>query len=216
MPAPKSPPIRVAIVEDDAPTRRILERFLRASAQFEPTAAFPDAESALAGFEKGFLHPPEVVLTDINLPGASGIEFVRQAKALSLHTQFLMLTVYEDTEHIYAALKAGATGYLLKGASHDELAAGIREIHRGGSPMSGYIARQVIRSFQPSVAEPADEPLSAREHEVLQHLANGLLYKEIADALQISLPTVATHIRHIYEKLHVRSRTQAVTRFLGR
>ena len=156
---------------------------------------------------------PSVALVDINLPGISGIECVRRLKPQLPGTQFVMLTVYEDVDHIYKALTAGASGYLLKRVPRAELLEALKDVHNGGSPMSSNIARKVVQSFQQMQSPAAEtENLSPREREVLELLARGYLYKEIADALHISVPTVNTHIRRIYEKLHVRSRFQAVAK----
>jgi DNA-binding NarL/FixJ family response regulator len=154
------------------------------------------------------------VLADINLPGRSGIECVRELKPRIPETQFVMLTVYEDSHHIFDALSAGATGYLIKTTPREALIAALREVHAGGSPMSSNIARKVVQLLhQPKPQlKPTDE-LSKRESEVLSLLAQGYLYKEIADVLGIALETVNTYIRRIYEKLHVHSRAQAVARF---
>jgi len=156
-----------------------------------------------------------VVLSDINLPGMSGVECVRRLKPVLPQAQFVMLTVYRDEDHIFDALSAGATGYLLKQTPRRELIAALKQVHGGGSPMTSTIARKVVQSFEqfsrPSVAELVE--LTTRELEILNLLAHGNLYKEIAETLHISLPTVATHIRHIYEKLHVRSRSQAVAKY---
>jgi len=147
----------------------------------------------------------------------NGVECVRRLKKTIPEVQFLMLTVYEDTDNIYNALLAGATGYLLKRTSRDELLAAIRDVHRGGSPMTTHIARKVVQSLQRAGASPQPaENLSPREQEVLDYLARGFLYKEIADNLGISYETVHTYIRRIYEKLQVRTRTEAVAKFLGR
>jgi len=158
-----------------------------------------------------------VVLMDINLPGMNGVECVRQLKPLVPETQVLMLTVYEDTDNIFSALAAGATGYLLKRTTQAELLEAIREVHKGGSPMTTHIARKVVQSLQKTAgtAQPT-EVLSPREQEVLDCLAKGFLYKEIAEKLGISYETVHTYIRRIYEKLQVRTRTQAVAKFLQR
>lgn len=157
---------------------------------------------------------PDVALVDINLPGLSGIECVRDLKPRSSKTQFVMLTVYEDSNHIFDALSAGATGYLLKHTTREDLLSSILEVHAGGSPMTSNIARKVVQSLQQSKPErdPSEE-LSKRENEVLVLLAQGYLYKEIADSLGISFQTVNTYIRRIYEKLHVHSRSQAVALF---
>jgi DNA-binding NarL/FixJ family response regulator len=157
---------------------------------------------------------PDVVLMDINLPGMSGVEAVKHLKPSLPETQFVMLTVYEDADHIYNALAAGATGYLLKETPRQELLNALEEVHRGGSPMTSNIARKVVQSFRQTsaTAEPGED-LSPREQEVLDLLARGYLYKEIADRLNISVPTVNTYVRRMYEKLHVRSRAQAVAKY---
>jgi DNA-binding NarL/FixJ family response regulator len=157
---------------------------------------------------------PEVVLMDINLPRMSGIECVRQLKTVMPETQFLMLTVYEDSDHLFNALAGGASGYLLKRTLREELIEALKDVHSGGSPMSSNIARKLVQSFRRS-PEQVDgvEDLTPREREVLRLLAAGDLYKEIADHLRISITTVNAHVRRIYEKLHVRSRAQALAKF---
>jgi len=204
--------ISVSIVEDDAQAREILADWIRRAEGFRCVSEHGSAESALATLPA---EKPEVVLMDINLPGLNGIECVRQLKPLLPGTQFLMLTVYEDADHIFNALMGGATGYLLKQTPRDELLAALKQVHAGGSPMTSNIARKVVQSFQQQSPAEADETvaLSPREDEVLELLARGYLYKEIAEALAISLPTVNTYIRRIYEKLHVRSRAQAVAKY---
>jgi DNA-binding NarL/FixJ family response regulator len=153
------------------------------------------------------------VLVDINLPGQSGIECVRRLKPLMADTQFVMLTVYEDTAHIFDALKAGASGYLLKRTPRGELIAALEQVQAGGSPMTSYIARKVVQSFYRAPAERAEaEGLSPREREVLELLARGYFYNEITESLGISMSTVNTHVRRVYEKLHVHSRAQAVAK----
>jgi DNA-binding NarL/FixJ family response regulator len=152
---------------------------------------------------------------DINMPGMDGIECVKQLKILAPQIQILMLTVYEDTERIFKALAAGATGYLLKRLEPEELLQAIRDVHAGGSPMSNSIARKVVASFQAAhLAGEKQNSLSQREQSVLDCLAEGLAYKQIADQLGISINTIRTHLRHIYEKLHVQSRTEAVAKYL--
>jgi len=199
------------VVEDDPSVRNILKMWIESAAGFACKGVFPDVESALAPIAKA---KPDIVLVDINLPGLSGIDCVRQLKPQTPDTQFVMQTVYEDSNHIFDALSAGATGYLLKTTSREGLVSALREVHAGGSPMSSNIARKVVQSLQqPKAAlKPAAE-LSKRENEVLALLAQGYLYKEIADVLGIGLETVNTYIRRIYEKLHVHSRAQAVARF---
>jgi DNA-binding NarL/FixJ family response regulator len=205
--------VRVALIEDDAPLRRIIAGWLRQPGQFEVVRECADAESALA------LLPavrPDVVLADIHLPGMSGIECVRRLKPQMAQTQFVMLTVYEDTQRIFKALAAGATGYLLKRASARELLEAVAAAHRGESPMSGNIARKVVASFQRNLAQASEAaPLGPREQQILDLLAQGFLYKEIAAKLGVSLFTVNAHIRSVYEKLHVHSRSQAVAKYLG-
>ena len=203
--------ITVAIVDDDAPARGILTEWVRGAGGFKCIGVHENAEAALAALPQ---ENPSVVLMDINMPGMSGIECVRRLKPQLPATQFVMLTVYEDPDHIFKALASGASGYLLKRTPRAELLAAVKDVYAGGSPMSSNIARKIVQSFQrftPSPAEP--DNLSPREREVLELLARGYLYKEIADALHISVPTVNTHIRRIYEKLHVRSRSQAIARF---
>lgn len=205
--------ISVSIVEDDAQTRQILSDWIRRADGFRFVSEHGTAESAMTNLPK---ENPTVVLTDINLPGLNGIECVRRLKSVLPETQFVMLTVYEDADHIFHALSAGATGYLLKHTPRGELLAALKQVHAGGSPMTSNIARKVVQSFQqhpPPASAPETSELSPRENEVLDLLARGYLYKEIADSLDISLPTVSTYIRRIYEKLHVRSRAQAVAKY---
>ncbi len=203
--------IDVSIVEDDAPAREILSDWIRRAQGFRCVSRYGNGESALARLPED---KPEVVLMDINLPGMSGIECVRRLKPLLPTTQFVMITVYEDADHIFNALTAGASGYLLKQTPRQELLAALKEVFAGGSPMTSNIARKVVQSFQrpgPGLDESAN--LSPREREVLELLARGYLYKEISNSLGISVPTVNTYIRRIYEKLQVRSRAQAVAKY---
>ena len=203
--------ITVSIVEDDAPLRAILSEWIRGVEGFKFVGVHENAEAALAALPQ---ERPSVVLMDINMPGMSGIECVRRLKPQMPGTQFVMLTVYEDPDHIFKALSSGASGYMLKRTPRAELLTAIKDVHAGGSPMSSNIARKIVQSFQRFNTSPTQtENLSPREREVLELLARGYLYKEIADSLHISVPTVNTHIRRIYEKLHVRSRSQAVAKF---
>jgi DNA-binding NarL/FixJ family response regulator len=204
--------IAVSIVEDDAPARKILAGWINRASGFRLSGDWGDAESALAELRA---KKPNVVLMDINLPGMSGVDAVKQLKPELPETQFVMLTVYEDADHIYNALAAGATGYLLKQTPRQELLNALEDVHRGGSPMTSNIARKVVQSFGQRSPAAADsgEGLSPREQEVLDLLARGYLYKEIADRLNISVPTVNTYVRRMYEKLHVRSRAQAVAKY---
>ena len=205
--------INVSIVEDSDQVRGTLTRLVNRAEGFHCLGQYPNAEAALEGLPR---ERPDVVLMDINLPGMNGVECVRRLKQVAPQIQVIMLTVYEDTENIFNALAAGASGYLLKRTSRDELLAAIRDVQKGGSPMTTHIARKVVQSFQRAGASPQPtENLSPREQEVLDCLAKGFLYKEIADTLGISYETVHTYIRRIYEKLQVRTRTEAVAKFLG-
>jgi len=207
-------PITVSIVEDNEQLRGTLARVVNRAEGFRCVSHYGSAEEALKDLPQA---RPEVVLMDINLPGINGVECVRQLKQLLPTVQVMMLTVYEDTDNIFSALAAGATGYLLKRTKSAELLEAIREVHRGGSPMTTHIARKVTQSFLKGGPSPqATENLSQREQEVLDCLSQGFLYKEIAEKLGISYETVHTYIRRIYEKLQVRTRTEAVAKFLRR
>lgn len=207
-------PITVDIVEDNDQLRGTLARVIDRTEGFKCVDQFASAEAALEGAPKA---PVDVILMDINLPGMNGVECVRRLKQIIPTTQIVMLTVYEDTENIFNALAAGASGYLLKRTKSGELLEAIRDVVRGGSPMSTHIARKVVLSFQkPTNSIEQDADLSPREKEVLDCLAQGFLYKEIAEKLGISYETVHTYIRRIYEKLQVRTRTEAVAKFLRR
>jgi len=201
---------RIAIVEDTKGLRTTIGEWLSDSKDLLLVGSCESAEVALRDLPT---QKPDVVLMDINLPGADGIECVRKLKPQLPEAQFLMLTVYEDTQKIFAALEAGATGYLLKRASRERLLQAIDEMKSGGSPMSAQIARKVVQSFHRGNPEP-DFALSPRETEILKLLAEGLLYKEIADHFGNSVYTINAHIRRVYEKLHVQSRSQAVAKYL--
>jgi DNA-binding NarL/FixJ family response regulator len=202
--------IRVSIIEDDAALRKAIIERIDGDRRFDIVSDYASAEAAVKQLPQD---QPDVVLSDINLPGMSGIDCVRKLKPQMPKTQFVMLTVYEDSERIFQALTAGATGYLVKRASRSELLEAIINVHRGESPMSSGIARKIVASFQRT--EPAEtDKLSPREKQVIELLAQGFLYKEIADQLQLSIPTVNGYIRSIYEKLQVHSRSQAVAKFL--
>jgi DNA-binding NarL/FixJ family response regulator len=206
--------ITVSIVEDNDQLRGTLARVLDRSDGFKCSSTYPSAEEALKDLPKV---TPDVVLMDINLPGMNGVECVRQLKTVLPKIQVIMLTVYEDTDNIFNALAVGAAGYLLKRTKTEELLEAIREVNRGGSPMTTHIARKVTQSFQKFTPSPQPtENLSQREQEVLDCLSQGFLYKEIAEKLGISYETVHTYIRRIYEKLQVRTRTEAVAKFLRR
>jgi DNA-binding NarL/FixJ family response regulator len=207
-------PITVSIVEDQDQLRNTLSRVINRADGFECVSSYANAEAALEDLPQ---RKPNVVLMDINLPGMNGVECARKLKQAVPEIQIVMLTVYEDTENIFNALAAGASGYMLKRTSTPELLESIREVNRGGSPMTAHIARKVVQSFQrPASAADGTEDLSPREREVLDCLSQGFLYKEIAEKLGISYETVHTYIRRIYEKLQVRTRTEAVAKFLRR
>lgn len=203
---------RISIVEDDGPTRALLVEVIQGAPGLTLVSQHGSTERALRTLPT---ERPDVVLMDINLPNINGVECVRRLKPLLPDTQFLMLTVYEDHEHILAALTAGATGYLLKGTRREELLGAIDQIVTGGSPMSSAIARKVVQSFARPEAAPRNEleALSLREQAVLELLTQGFLYKEISERLGVSVPTVNTYIRRIYEKLQVRSRSEAIAKY---
>jgi DNA-binding NarL/FixJ family response regulator len=204
---------RVAIVEDDAGFRALLQQFVNEAPGYSCVSAFGSAEDALRGIPK---IEPDVVLMDIHLPNRSGIEATRSLRELLPKLPVLMLTVNNDTESIFKALKAGAKGYLLKRTAPQKLLPAIEEALSGGSPMTGEIARQVVEYFQQNFeAERPELDLSRREREVLELLAQGYSDKEIATRLHVGYETVRTHCTHIFEKLHVRSRAGAVAKFLN-
>jgi DNA-binding NarL/FixJ family response regulator len=208
------PLIRVSLVEDDAGTRESLVKLLRHAPDIVCLAAYSTAEEAERAIPQ---MPPDVVLMDINLPGSSGVECVAKLKRAHPRLLFVMLTTCDDGEVIFNALRAGASGYLLKRFVADDLARAINEVHGGGSPMSMQIARKVVSHFH-QLSQPKSEvdQLTAREQEILSLLAKGLPYKQIADQLSISPSTVHGHLHKIYGKLHVQSRTEAVVKFLGK
>ena len=207
-----SGPLRVSIVEDDDDIRDHLALVINAAPGFTVVSRHPSAEEALEELPRLL---PDVVLMDINLPRMDGIDCVRQLKAAHPRLQFLMLTVYDDSERIFQSLTAGASGYLLKRTSSRQLLEAVRDVHQGGSPMTSHIARKVVQFFnQQARLAPELEQLSSRELEVLDHLSRGRLYKEIAELLAISLDTVRKHLQSIYNKLHVHSRTEAVVKYL--
>jgi len=206
-------PIRVAVVEDDAQVRRSLAGILKRGPGIACVGEFANAEEALRDIPR---LQPKVVLMDINLPGMDGVECVRQLSVLVPDTQIVMLTVYDNTEVIFNSLAAGASGYLLKPVTAAQLLAAVRDVFAGGAPMTSNIVRKVVQAFkQPAPADKETESLSPREQEVLDLLAKGYLYKEIADQLKVSYGSVHTYIERIFKKLHVRSRAQAVAKYLG-
>lgn len=205
-------PITVAIVEDDPSTRESLVALLAGAPTLQCLTSYATGEKAIAGIP---VEKPDVALVDINLPGMSGIECVVKLKARLPGLHVLMLTTYEDSDLIFDSLRAGASGYLLKNMPPQDLVAAVAEVQAGGAPMSMQIARKVVQHFHRAQGTADDvERLSPREYEILGLLAKGRLYKEIADQLGITLGTVRTHQRRIYEKLHVQSRTEAAVKFL--
>ena len=206
--------ISIAIVEDLDEVRDGLKNFLALSTDFKILDTFKTAEEAL--YEIPQLKP-DIVIMDISLPGMNGIECIRLVKDKSPSTQFMMFTVYENDEKVFEALKAGAAGYLLKNTGLVQLIESLKELHNGGSPMSANIARKLVTVFREQQREVVPvEALSHRENEILQLLSKGLLYKEIAEHLSISVSTVRQHIHHIYEKLHVQNRTEAINKAYGK
>ena len=206
--------IRVAIVEDNDSIRESLALILNGSPGLRCCGAWRTAEEALANLPG---QAADVVLMDINLPGQSGIQCVRELKARQPSPQIIMLTIEDDPRKVFESLKAGACGYLIKNLPPAQILAAVEEVHRGGAPMSSQIARLLVQQFQQSDHKKDEMAhLTPREEEVLGLAAKGYRSKEIADALSLSAQTVQTHFRNLYEKLHVRSRAEAVARYLGR
>jgi DNA-binding NarL/FixJ family response regulator len=205
--------IKTCIVEDIGEIRAGLSDILTQDGRFEMLANYSDAETAAEELEAW---QPDIVIMDINLPGMNGIECIKSVKTNCPRTQFIMYTIYEDDEKVFDALMAGASGYLLKKTSFDKLCDALVELKEGGSPMSTQIARKVINRLQTIETPQKMEVLSPRENDVLQYLAKGLLYKEIAEKLSISASTVGQHIHKIYTKLHVQNRAEAINKIHGR
>lgn len=208
-------PIRVSIVEDDTTIRESLRSLFIFEKDMEPFTVHSTAEDALMRLGETC---PDVVIMDINLPGASGIDCVRQLSERCGTTQFLMYTVHDDDHRVFEALKAGANGYILKTSTPDQILEAVRELSAGGSPMSAHVARRVVAHLRPAenLSGPANTALSDREKQVLALLAEGLLYKEIGERLGITVGTIKQHIHRIYDKMHVQNRTEAVNRYFGR
>ena len=205
-------PIKVAIVDDDEGIRTSLAALIRRAPSLCLAGDYADGEAALKEIPR---RPPEVVLMDINLPGMNGVECVRQLKAAVPAVQFLMLTVYEDSDSLFNSLKAGASGYLLKRTASARLLQAIRDVHAGGAPMTPQLARRVVQYFsRPGQDTSRFSRLTPGEKDFLEQLANGYAYKEIADRMKISIDTVRSYVRTVYEKLHVHSRTEAVVKYL--
>jgi DNA-binding NarL/FixJ family response regulator len=214
----QEPVISVAVVEDNADVRESLREILDGTGGIRCVAACPSGERALADLPA---LKPRVVLMDIGLPGMDGVECLRRLAVCLPGVLVVMLTVHDDTDRIFESLTAGACGYLHKPVHAEELIAAVQEVHHGGSPMTGSVARKVVLAFRASAPAvkagcPPENELTEREQAVLEYLSQGFLYKEIADELGVSWHTVHTHIRHVYEKLHVRSRGEAVAKCFGR
>ena len=203
--------ISVAIVEDDLVLRKSLIRLIGDAPGFRCVGECPTGEDAVRRLPE---LKPNVIVMDLNLPQMSGIECTRKLKELLPQSQVIVLTVYEDSDHIFRALKAGASGYMLKRSEPEAVLAAIKDARDGGAPMSSQIARRVVHSFHEPASGAENVELTERESELLSLLSQGYANKEIADKMSISVPTVRTHLRHIYEKLHVRSRTEAIIKFL--
>jgi DNA-binding NarL/FixJ family response regulator len=204
--------IKVAIVDDDEGIRTSLAALIRRAPALRLSGDYGNAESALQEIPR---RPPDVVLMDINLPGMNGVECVRQLKNSLPSVQVLMLTVYEDSDSLFNSLKAGASGYLLKRTASAKLIDAIRDVHTGGSPMTPQLARRVVQYFsKPSESDSQVSNLTPGERDFLDQLAKGYAYKEIADRMNISIDTVRSYVRTVYEKLHVHSRTEAVVKYL--
>ncbi|HXD77132.1 MAG TPA: response regulator transcription factor [Puia sp.] len=205
--------IAVSIIEDIADIRIGLERIINASPGFLLLSSYDNAEAAVKGLPEA---RPDIVIADIQLPGMSGIDCVRRVRAGCPQIQFMMFTIYEDSEQIFEALEAGASGYLLKQTHPDSILDAIRELYHGGAPMSAGIARRVVNSFRDKPKPGNVDGLTERENEILQLLAKGLLYKEIGRRLDISTETVRQHIHRIYGKLQVQNKTEAINKAFGR
>ena len=201
----------IVIIEDDEKIRNYLTALIAGSGEFDLAATFSNAEDAIHFFENDLGNNIELLLTDIQLPGKSGINFIAWLKPLRPEIQFMVLSVYDDADKVFKALKAGATGYILKNTEASKLIQALQDLRNGGSPMSNSIARKVVYAFQLEVEyTDAKEKLSEREREVLHWLSKGFTYKEIAEKLFISVETVRTHIRNIYEKLHAGNKAEAI------
>jgi DNA-binding NarL/FixJ family response regulator len=206
-------PIKICLVEDLKEVREGMASLLTLDERFELLSTFSNAEKAADELPAW---QPDIVIMDINLPGMNGIDCIKKVKALCPQSQFMMFTIYEDDEKVFEALAAGASGYLLKKTPLGKITEGLIDLHAGGSPMSTQIARKVIKRLQNDEAKEQVAALSVRENEILQLLAKGLMYKEIGLKLSISTDTVRQHIHHIYEKLHVQNRTEAINKAYGK
>jgi len=207
-------PLRILLFDDSDPLRLALSLLIGGTPGFAVVGNFARALDAVAHIQA---HTPDVVLMDIDMPGLSGIEAVAQIRQAGLAVPVLMLTVFDDDERVFTALRAGANGYLLKHTHPARLLDAIREVHEGGAPMTPAIARRVLGWLAAPMSQPQPElaTLTDREREMLEHLASGMAYREIATVCGITVETVHSHLKRVYEKLHVRSATEAVARFYG-
>jgi len=204
--------ISIAIIDDDDDVRDSLKFLIETTSGFECAGAFADAET---GLEYLTANPADIVLMDIHLPGMDGIECVRQLKSIHPDMHFIMCTIFRDDNSVFNALKAGATGYLLKNDDPVKIVEAIHEIHAGGSPMTPQIARRIMESFRKPVINDEIHLLTKRETEILSHLSKGFRNREIADKIFITTETVRKHLNNIYQKLHVQSRMEAVNKVFG-
>lgn len=214
-PSKESRPLRVAVIEDDPTLRLFLEKLIqKKDHRFEHVGAWESAEAAAVPIIQA---RPDVIIVDLELPGVSGIEFIKQLSPRMASTAFVVLTIHDDPKKVFAALRAGANGYLLKSARPADIAAGIRQASEGGAPLSQDIARLLIQSFQEEPAKPEKKEipgLTPREGQILELLAQGKVPKEVAYELHLSYETVRDYLKAVYQKLHVRSRTEAVIKYL--
>lgn len=205
--------ITICIIEDLIEIQRGLQTIIESDLRFKLIKSFENAETAITQLP---LLNPDIVLTDINLPGKSGIDCITEIKAEIPDTQFIMFTIYEDNDQVFEALKAGASGYILKNTSPEKIIESLLELNDGGSPMSPKIARKVLSSFNVITKNNVSDLISKREQEVLELLSKGFLYKEIADKLNITLSTVKRHLNHVYQKLQVQNKTEAINKMYGK
>ena len=203
--------ISVSIIEDNDQFRKALETIIKAQADMTLKDSFPDAEKA---YKSLINSPPDIAITDLGLPGMKGNELIIRVKQTVPKIQFLVCTIHDDNDSVFDALQSGASGYILKEPiTVEEISKAIRELYNGGAPMSPFIAKKVLSTFQKPLIADEGSLLSLREKEVLQLLSKGLLYKEIADRLGISPETVKKHLKNIYQKLHVQNKIEALNKF---
>jgi len=205
--------IKVAIVEDNIRFQSALTNLLKNSDLFEICGVYSTAEEAMLGLS---VNQPDIAIIDIRLPDVSGISLIKKARQITTFTQYMICTMHQDDEYIFEALKAGASGYILKDASGDEIKTAIKDLFLGGSPMSPYIARKIINLLHQNEPQTNRYGLSERELEVLKLMSSGLLYKEIANKLFISGNTVKNHLKSVYKKLHVQNKMEAVNKFMSK